>query len=101
MPHTTHMTQPTPTAAGIRWRKLPSHSNIQGWVGIPHHADGVPTPLFRYYVSPLPSGLWDTTIEMNPIGFGWDSSSVTKPLPSIGKAKDACLADWQEATRSI
>lgn len=100
MPHTTHMTKPnTTTTAGIRWRKQPTHANLQGWVGIPHHADGEPTPLFRYYVSPLPSGLWDTTLEMNPVGWGWDSTSVTKPVATIEEAQAACVADWQEATR--
>ena len=89
---------PTPTA-GIRWRKQPTHASLPGWVGIPHHDDGKPTPLFRYYITPKADGTLETIIDMNPVGWGWDSTSVDKPVATLDEAKAVCVADWQEATR--
>ena len=86
----------TPTA-GIRWRRQAYNSDLPGWVGTPYHADGTPWPTFRYFVTPRADGTLDAISDINPVGLGWDSTSITKPLATIEQAKAVCVQDWQES----
>jgi len=51
----------THTPCTIRWRRLPSHANREGWLGIPYDKEGNRDTLTRYYVTPVEVGglpLW-------------------------------------------
>ena len=43
----------THTPCTIRWRRLPSHANREGWLGIPYDKDGNRDAITRYYVTPV------------------------------------------------
>lgn len=92
------MTQPTTTTAGIRWRKLPTHSRFTGWVGIPYHQDGIDWDGLRYYVRKNDDGTFDTWCDV--MTDSWSQFQVTDAeFATVAQAQAVCLSDWMEVSQ--
>jgi hypothetical protein len=92
------MAPKTHTPCTIRWRKLPSHSRTQGWVGIPYHTQGERWDTFRYYVTPLEKDgltLWTQwgAMLVDPTE-DWEFNIDGEPLTDPEVCKMRCHLNW-------